>query len=166
MVGSPVPSVVREMPATLEFFLACKSNSVTGLTPHCRRCNVARCREYRLDHLEAHKLRNKLYLAELRRAALTYYGLICACCGESEYDFLTMDHIDGRDKANRTMSGLKLYRWLRANNYPTGFQTLCYNCNCVKGHHGVCPHERRRADGRGSPMQKQVVSAVEYVSAQ
>jgi hypothetical protein len=30
---------------------------------------------------------------------------------------------------------------LRNNNYPEGFQTLCFNCNCVKGHHGVLPYE-------------------------
>lgn len=38
------------------------------------------------------------------------------------------------------VAGSRFYVWLKKNNYPPGFQILCYNCNCAKGHFGYCPH--------------------------
>jgi hypothetical protein len=82
-----------------------------------------------------------------RRKVFEHYGLSCACCGESTYEFLSIDHMnnDGaehRRKLNIAKNGL--YQWLINNNFPEGFQTLCYNCNFAKGHYGKCPHEDRR----------------------
>jgi hypothetical protein len=69
----------------------------------------------------------------------------CRCCGESSYiEFLTIDHIDGRKnlpKNEQKLKGEKLNLWLKKNNYPNGFQVLCWNCNLVKGSFGQCPHE-------------------------
>ena len=31
--------------------------------------------------------------------------------------------------------------WLEKNNFPSGFQILCWNCNFAKGSLGKCPHE-------------------------
>jgi hypothetical protein len=86
-----------------------------------------------------------------------YGGYKCACCGETEPLFLTIDHIDsdgskhrreitpeGHDYRDyRSSTGYKTYRWLENNNFPAGFQVLCSNCN--HGRHrngGVCPHKR------------------------
>jgi transcriptional regulator with XRE-family HTH domain len=79
--------------------------------------------------------------AVLRAMALMKYGLECACCGEPEYIFLTIDHIvPGKpDTGPRT----RLYRWLKVNGYPAGFQTLCFNCNTAKGVKRHCPHRYR-----------------------
>lgn len=30
---------------------------------------------------------------------------------------------------------------LKQNNYPRGFQILCYNCNNAKSIQGQCPHQ-------------------------
>jgi len=62
----------------------------------------------------------------------------CACCGEEHIEFLTVDHINGRKDVPET--GQRLYRWLKINNYPEGFQVLCMNCNYAKGKFGNCPH--------------------------
>ena len=36
-----------------------------------------------------------------------------------------------------------IYSWLIRNNYPEGFQVLCYNCNLGKAHNnGICPHKK------------------------
>jgi len=68
----------------------------------------------------------------------------CACCGELLYEFLTIDHIEGKKKFNHSkeMTGIKLYSWLARNNYPDGFQVLCMNCNHAKGHFEICPHQK------------------------
>ena len=80
-----------------------------------------------------------------------YGGSVCKCCGETELEFLSIDHIneDGakhrKDLPGSGGGGHQMYRWLRLNNYPPGFQVLCMNCNFAKGHFGQCPHERQRS---------------------
>jgi len=68
----------------------------------------------------------------------------CQCCGESTIEFLTIDHITQRKLLNhlRGFSGRKLYDWLIQNNFPDGFQVLCFNCNFAKWKMGRCPHQR------------------------
>lgn len=68
---------------------------------------------------------------------------ICKCCGESIFEFLCIDHINGGGKEHRKQVGNgHFYRWLRKNNYPKGLQVLCHNCNMAKGFYGFCPHRR------------------------
>ncbi len=78
---------------------------------------------------------------------LTHYGGSpprCGCCGESEYMFLTIDHINGDGREHRRIIKKKsIYDWLKSNGYPNGFQVLCFNCNCGKSiNKGICPHKR------------------------
>jgi hypothetical protein len=85
-----------------------------------------------------------------------YGGPVCKCCGETELEFLSIDHINGDGAAHRkemaknsnssphAYCGYHLHTWLRLNNYPPGFQVLCMNCNFAKGHFGECPHQRQR----------------------
>jgi hypothetical protein len=74
-----------------------------------------------------------------------YGGPVCACCGEACVYFLSVDHIFNDGAAHRKQlkeTGCKsLYAWLKKNNYPSGFQVLCMNCNMGKYlNGGVCPH--------------------------
>lgn len=77
---------------------------------------------------------------ELKKAVLTYYGkgkLACVVCGENRLACLSIDHIDGSGAKQRrsilkTGKGNGFYYWIKKNNYPDGFQTLCMNCNWVK----------------------------------
>ena len=69
----------------------------------------------------------------------------CACCGEKlSHKFLTLDHIDGRKTMGHKQGfgGDKLYRWTIKNNFPSGLQVLCWNCNSAKGLFGKCPHQK------------------------
>lgn len=66
----------------------------------------------------------------------------CACCQESQIEFLSIDHIEGGGRQHRK-EVKNLYSWLRRNNYPSGFQVLCHNCNFAKGKYGGCPHQKR-----------------------
>lgn len=84
----------------------------------------------------------------LRRDILGNYSkwkMICACCGESNYKFLSLDHIleDGAEH-RKQFNGDQgaLFRDLKRKCYPPGFQVLCYNCNLGRQHNGgICPHE-------------------------
>ncbi len=74
-----------------------------------------------------------------------YGGPRCACCGLTCLLFLTVDHIDGSGAKHRKeikkQGYSSLYRWLRDNHYPSGYQILCFNCNIgsfLNG--GICPH--------------------------
>lgn len=67
----------------------------------------------------------------------------CICCNEKCLVFLTIDHInnDGKESRKKNGNGTHYYHYLIKNNYPDGYQVLCFNCNCgrqVNG--GVCPH--------------------------
>jgi len=78
----------------------------------------------------------------------------CFCCGEnSSLDFLTMDHKQGKKQMlknkklrklgySHKRTGKSLNNWLIANNFPDGFQILCWNCNVTKFLYGKCPHRR------------------------
>lgn len=108
-----------------------------------------RMREWRLENLDRHResnRRNDKRLKDMCYAA--YGGYRCACCGETEPAFLTIDHMnnDGA-KHRREVVGLgrgggkKIYTWLIANRFPTGYQILCMNCNWGKARNGgICPH--------------------------
>lgn len=92
----------------------------------------------------------RTYIQKLRSDVLAAYGGACACCGETEPDFLTIDHVNNDGAAHRralgTNSGHQVYRWLRDRGFPKeGFQLLCWNCNASKAHRGSCPHQRRAA---------------------
>ena len=89
----------------------------------------------------------------LRMAVLEHYGGIppkCACCGESNYEFLAIDHINGGGgKHHKLVVSGKLgkkyggvMQFLYYNNFPKGFRVLCHNCNCAKGFYGYCPHKK------------------------
>lgn len=78
-----------------------------------------------------------------------YGGYECACCLETNPLFLTIDHVnnDGAEhrreiwQKSRNGSGSALYAWLKKQDFPPGFQVLCFNCNCAKQRNGgICPH--------------------------
>ena len=103
-------------------------------------------REANIDKVRANvSRRNKERWRELKAAALKRYGEECSCCGESEPDFLCIDHI-GEDGAEKRKTESKVafgtYGWLARNGYPDGYQTLCHNCNHSKHvNGGICTHK-------------------------
>lgn len=81
-----------------------------------------------------------------------YGGWKCACCGESEKMFLSIDHVNnnGKDQlkaGDYSRSSTHFYRWLKKNGFPEGYQVLCLNCNLGKHlNGGICPHKARCND--------------------
>ncbi len=74
------------------------------------------------------------YRSKLKDEVLLHYGGVCAYCGFSDKRFLTIDHINGVDKKERKneRAGYGLYLRLRRDNFPKGFQVLCFHCNTKK----------------------------------
>lgn len=95
------------------------------------------------------RIKNRDRFRETRTECLAHYGegeIECKCCGENNVKFLTMDHINNDGAAHRrqltkTGKGGNIYHWIKRNNFPSGFQILCFNCNSGKGIYGVCPHK-------------------------
>jgi hypothetical protein len=87
------------------------------------------------------------YQTKLKYEVLSAYGGKCACCGERDARFLTLDHInnDGaEEKRSLSPSGKRsfgIYNYLKRGGFPVGrYQVLCWNCNSAKRVDGVCPH--------------------------
>ena len=101
---------------------------------------VEKNEKYRKSHLKKYrgfctKAKNKL-----KTEIFTYYcgGTPRCSCGVIDVDILSIDHINGDGAKHRREIGLSgkggynFYRWLKKNNFPEGFQVLCYNCNFRK----------------------------------
>lgn len=97
---------------------------------------------YRVKHRKKTTTYNREYFRRIRKETIQHYGNKCVCCGETQYEFLSFDHINGAGKQHRKLTGTSLSMWLRRNNYPAGFQVLCHNCNQAKGWWGMCPHKK------------------------
>lgn len=120
------------LPADLDNFPS-SSSTRNGLDGRCRRCQ---------------RIRDNMRTARLKHEVMTSLCAgddpRCACCGEENIAFLTVDHVNG-DGADHRRSlsdgGQSLYRWLKKSGFPTdGFQVLCWNCNRAKYVLGQCPH--------------------------
>ena len=93
------------------------------------------CREYDKRNHEAKKRRLRELNQAVRLEVLTHYGNgRCACirCGESRLACLSIDHIQHVGAQRKVRRGESTVRWLKKNNYPIGYQTLCMNCQWVK----------------------------------
>lgn len=105
-----------------------------------------RKRWYKKNKEEEKRKQKYKYRKELKLEILMHYGGSppkCACCGENHIEFLTIDHVNGREKGDKKTGGTLQY-WIKRNNFPKGFQVLCFNCNCAKGFFGECPHKREK----------------------
>lgn len=127
-----------------------------GLRYQCRKCIRAYnqnnrvwarpyYQQYRDTHKEETRARTKKSRKTLRTTILELLGNVCACCGDTTYEFLAVDHINGGGNQHRKSlkNPCTIYRQIRDDpEFRKLFQVLCHNCNCSRGFHGYCPHER------------------------
>lgn len=103
-------------------------------------------------HRKSILAKNAEYRRRRRRKIVELLGNQCACCGEKEYRFLTIDHINGlpedhKEPKNRNgrKSGITKYmlREMKAdlNKFKNDYQILCANCHMATKDGLPCPHK-------------------------
>ncbi len=111
----------------------------------CSMCGVGEAipnRRVCSDCKERYKKRHR----DLKLRVIKGYGNKCACCGETNFEFLSVDHIKerGADERRRLGRGAgstaTVYRMLIRLGFPDSHQCLCYNCNMSLGFYGYRPH--------------------------
>lgn len=136
------------------------SYSHRGKLWRCRECTLRsnsksnpRVRKYRQrpDVMAANSKRVCRYNKELRMQMVSAYGGGCTCCGESRYEFLTLEHVGGGGNAERMLygggrnsgsGGMRILYRLRREGWPKGKYTVyCANCNMATKYGSVCPHQ-------------------------
>lgn len=109
-----------------------------------KKINSDKYKELVRQWTELNKERSKQNRKNRMISVINFYSngdMNCACCGEDELTFLTIDHINNNGAEHRRNIKKNLYDWLIQNDYPEGFQILCFNCNCGKYRNGgKCPH--------------------------
>lgn len=105
----------------------------------CLSCRIKYLRNYYKTHYIQHRkylYYGKNYREKLKLETFGHYSpeLKCQRCGFSDIRTLSIDHINGRGYEQRKLisSGSNMYRWLRNNDYPEGYQVLCMNCQWIK----------------------------------
>lgn len=109
----------------------CGNSAINGKT-RCETCSkkfIKKNRDLKIEVFEA------------------YGGAKCNCCGEIIEQFLTIDHVNNDGAEHRKQVGRSnVLSWLKKNNYPEGFQVLCFNCNMGKQFNGgTCPHQTKNS---------------------
>ena len=135
------PHCHQILPLTLTFWK--RGRSSAGFRAYCRPCDARQETKYRQQ--SSHQPESWT----IKLTTLQAYGSVCRCCGESEPVFLTFDHIEGGGAQHRRDEPLvkkNIAKWLQQQNYPNGYQVLCFNCHKAKDAgpkhlQGRCPHE-------------------------
>ena len=106
---------------------------------------------------------------EAKASFLKMYGYVCACCGEANPKFLTVDHVrndgkecreyvsfhtvrrDGRESSPipsiKNKTTVAFLKDAISKYQPEVYQVLCYNCNFGKAHNdSICPHKQEHPD--------------------
>ncbi len=97
-----------------------------------------------LPDREIRRARYRKWFNDIKKEIFDHYGRKCKCCGEENWEFLTIDHINGGGTKHRKDlgGGTSFFKWLRDNSFPKEFRVLCINCNFSMGRFGYCPHKR------------------------
>lgn len=94
---------------------------------------------------ECNRLDNKNRVILRRKGVIEKLGNKCQCCGIDNFDFLSIDHIDGGGiKDRNSFKGWSRYIrylfFLSEEELNLKYRCLCFNCNCGFGFWDRCPH--------------------------
>ena len=162
----------EEKPQSEFHVFACKSRG-SRITDECKDCHKERLHKWYLERKrnatpekrERHRLQSKKWRDEHpagskaislrnhrksrdrdRNLVYAYYGGKCSCCGELDWRFLTIDHVNNDGHIERKKgfytNGSQFYRYIVKNNFPKDYRILWFNCNLGRARNGgVCPHQ-------------------------
>ena len=115
------------------------------------RSDAKRCSTCRQKYLfewrrtEEVKLKRRQSNRHIRERLFAGYGGQCVCCGEKQFEFLALDHVEGGGRQERkTKSTQQIALQAIRENFPSKYRILCHNCNQAIGWYGSCPHEQQR----------------------
>lgn len=139
-----------------------------GLRVLCYNCNIGRraytcCPHnfvdgepipYKIPIKDAITKWRRTKLVDFRKEVISEYGCVCSCCGENNFYFLVVDHVNGNGhiekKAGVVSCGTGLLKRIKSLGFPKdSFQVLCYNCNSAKGTKQECPHNKKDVNPYG-----------------
>ena len=92
-------------------------------------------------------VRNKKLRKKYKKMIVRHYTNgknCCVCCGEDTFEFLSIDHINNDGAEHRRKIGTNILADIIHNDFPDGYQILCYNCNFAKEHNRICPHQKSK----------------------
>jgi len=99
-------------------------------------------KEYYRKNIEKKRQYARKYNKKLRQIVVKGYGGKCSCCGENNFEFLALDHVNGGGNKERIngVHSYTVYRRVIKENFPSEYRILCHNCNLALGFYGYCPH--------------------------
>lgn len=112
---------------------------------YCRECAREERRARDQANREKVQMKNRTTRDRRRKAVHDLYGNRCACCGENDQCFLSLDHVDndGAEERRQGVSIWTIHTRILSGEWTSRFQLLCWNCNRGKWAYGECPHVLR-----------------------
>lgn len=102
----------------------------------CKACRASRANRNYYQNRDRALEKMRESRLKIRLEMISAYGNRCVLCGQSRWEFLTLDHVDGGGKTHQRMNhgSLGILRELKRHGWPkNGFRLLCWNCNCAAG---------------------------------
>lgn len=139
-----------------KFYTALSKRHSSGLRYRCGTCESRRAQAWAIENPEARRAIARRWNAKkrdewkrerwlLKLDVFMNLGGSCACCGEGDLRFLTIDHLNQGGAEHRRQVGgntSKVYADIRKQGYPRDkFQVLCWNCHMALRYGDVCPHK-------------------------
>lgn len=95
--------------------------------------NAKRTRRYSKNNRKKCNDILKKYKRKLRRKIIKGYGGKCVKCGFDDERALQIDHVyGGGTKERKSLSNYQILLRIQKENFPSRYQILCANCNCIK----------------------------------
>jgi 5-methylcytosine-specific restriction endonuclease McrA len=111
----------------------------------CRDCNNppepgrVRCASCSFKHNERSRIDYKI---NSRGKVIELYGGQCTCCGQTNYKYLELDHVNNDGNLHRKDINRKSsYQYIAKYGSTYDLQVLCANCHRAKTSYGGCTFE-------------------------
>lgn len=128
--------------------------SKTKICPDCKReldfsffyrRNGSRSKEVISKCKDCHREYYRLATIKRKQDIVNMYGGKCECCGDTNIEFLTIDHIHSNGYIERKrIYGREFYKELLSlGSKREDLRLLCMNCNFSIAKYGYCPHIKK-----------------------